>query len=130
MSCQNGSGPNSIRLWESMACGAIPVILSDMLDLPNHPLIDRAVLRLDERYYPHLHKVLEKISKEDEEQLKIKLFESVYDLRNNYTNTKKDIIHYCDGAYHRGQIGGVARYDYQIWLAFPTRVFSRSSGKK
>ncbi len=121
--CPSGSGPNSIRLWESMACGAIPVILSDMLDLPNHPLIDRAVLRLDERYYPHLHKVLEKISKEDEEQLRLNCLRVYNDLRNNYTNIKKDIIHYCDGAYHRGQIGGVARYDYQIWLAFPTRVF-------
>ena len=50
---------------------ATSVVLSDMLDLPNHPLIDRAVLRLDERYYPHLHKVLEKISKEDEEQLRL-----------------------------------------------------------
>jgi hypothetical protein len=27
--CPSGSGPNSIRLWESIAAGAIPVILSD-----------------------------------------------------------------------------------------------------
>ena len=32
--CPSGSGPNSIRLWESLGYGAIPVILSDQLQLP------------------------------------------------------------------------------------------------
>ncbi|EXI82420.1 MAG: Exostosin family protein [Candidatus Accumulibacter appositus] len=27
--CPSGSGPNSIRLWESIGCGTIPVILAD-----------------------------------------------------------------------------------------------------
>jgi hypothetical protein len=27
--CPSGSGPNSIRLWESLASGAIPVVISD-----------------------------------------------------------------------------------------------------
>ena len=32
--CPSGSGPNSIRLWESLGFGCIPVILSDTLRLP------------------------------------------------------------------------------------------------
>ncbi|WP_338430022.1 exostosin domain-containing protein [Synechococcus elongatus] len=32
--CPSGSGPNSIRLWESLGFGCIPVILSDYLELP------------------------------------------------------------------------------------------------
>lgn len=32
--CPSGSGPNSIRLWEAIGYGAIPVILSDQLMLP------------------------------------------------------------------------------------------------
>jgi hypothetical protein len=32
--CPSGSGPNSIRLWEALGYGAIPVILSDKLLLP------------------------------------------------------------------------------------------------
>jgi hypothetical protein len=32
--CPSGSGPNSIRLWESLGFGCIPVILSDSLRLP------------------------------------------------------------------------------------------------
>lgn len=32
--CPSGSGPNSIRLWEALGLGAIPVILADSLCLP------------------------------------------------------------------------------------------------
>lgn len=32
--CPSGSGPNSIRLWESLGFGAIPVLMSDTLRLP------------------------------------------------------------------------------------------------
>lgn len=37
--CPSGTGPNSIRLWESIEAGAIPVILSDNLALPGEPSI-------------------------------------------------------------------------------------------
>ena len=33
--CPSGSGPNSIRIWESLSYGSIPVILADTLILPN-----------------------------------------------------------------------------------------------
>ena len=32
--CPSGSGPNSIRLWEALGYGAIPVIMADTLALP------------------------------------------------------------------------------------------------
>lgn len=35
--CPSGSGSNSIRLWEALGAGAIPVILSDDLALPGDP---------------------------------------------------------------------------------------------
>jgi len=35
--CPSGSGPNSIRLWEALGYGAIPVILADGLCLPGDP---------------------------------------------------------------------------------------------
>lgn len=34
--CPSGTGPNSIRLWESIGAGAIPVILSDQYLPPGH----------------------------------------------------------------------------------------------
>ena len=35
--CPSGSGPNSIRLWESLGAGSIPVILADTWAPPGHP---------------------------------------------------------------------------------------------
>lgn len=47
--CPSGSGPNSIRLWESLGFGAIPVILADSLRLPGEPAAwDEAVVRVAE----------------------------------------------------------------------------------
>lgn len=44
--CPSGSGPNSIRLWEALGYGSIPVILSDQLQLPGpaHLWQDAAVV--------------------------------------------------------------------------------------
>ena len=44
--------------------------------------------------------------------------------------SSKIIIHYCDGTYYRGAIGGVARYDYQISLVFPRRIFVQGPSQK
>ncbi len=47
--CPSGSGPNSIRLWEALGYGAIPVILADTLALPGDPALWRqAALQLPE----------------------------------------------------------------------------------
>lgn len=46
--CPSGSGPNSIRLWESLAAGAIPVILSDRLELPPLPALLEGCVRRPE----------------------------------------------------------------------------------
>lgn len=47
--CPSGSGPNSIRLWEALGLGCIPVILADTLALPGTDADwDIAVLRVPE----------------------------------------------------------------------------------
>lgn len=47
--CPSGSGPNTIRLWESLGLGAIPVVLSDTLRLPGDgDLWEKAILRVPE----------------------------------------------------------------------------------
>jgi len=47
--CPSGSGPNSIRLWESLGLGCIPVILADALRLPGDQREwDEAVVRIPE----------------------------------------------------------------------------------
>jgi hypothetical protein len=42
--CPSGSGPNSIRLWEALGHGAIPVLLADTLALPGDPALWRQAL--------------------------------------------------------------------------------------
>jgi hypothetical protein len=43
--CPSGTGPNSIRLWESLGAGAIPVIIADTLALPgDHALWEEAAV--------------------------------------------------------------------------------------
>ncbi len=34
--CPAGAGPNTIRLWEALAMGSFPLILSDKMELPTH----------------------------------------------------------------------------------------------
>ena len=47
--CPSGSGPNSIRLWESLGFGCIPVLLSDYLRLPGTiEEWDAAIVRVPE----------------------------------------------------------------------------------
>ncbi len=47
--CPSGSGPNSIRLWESLGFGSIPVLLADTLRLPGSPEEwDEAIVRVPE----------------------------------------------------------------------------------
>jgi glycosyltransferase involved in cell wall biosynthesis len=41
-----------------------------------------------------------------------------------------EIVHYCCGSYDKDNFGGVARYDYQISLAFPNRVFFQGPSEK
>ena len=42
--CPSGSGPNSIRLWESLGAGAVPVILADTWAPPGNPALWEAAV--------------------------------------------------------------------------------------
>lgn len=64
--CPTGAGPNTLRLWEALAVGTIPVLLGPTADLPqggNLPQInwDEIVLRFADHEIPHLPDVLRAI---------------------------------------------------------------------
>jgi len=83
--CPSGSGPNSIRLWESLAAGAIPVVLADTLDLPAHPLWDSAVVVLPEHFVSVVFAALSQVPPEKEAQMRRNCLE-IYDFfRGNFT---------------------------------------------
>ena len=68
--CPSGSGPNSIRLWESLAIGSIPVLLADTLELPIHNLWKDAIIECPEKDYNKIPEILSKISPEREKEMR------------------------------------------------------------
>ena len=82
----SGTGPNSIRLWEALGAGSIPVLLADTLDLPDHPLWEHSIVRIAEQ---DLHTLRERLDRIDpaEEQRRRENCVRIYDhFRNNYAN--------------------------------------------
>lgn len=128
--CPSGSGPNSIRFWESLACGAIPILLADTLELPYNVNWDDAIIRIEEKHIHDLETILKNISVEREQQLRKNCISIYNKLKNNYVACHQNIIHYCCGSYDIGDFGGVARYDYHILLSFPHRIFIKGPKQK
>ena len=60
--CPSGAGPNSIRFWESLAAGSIPVLLSDAMCLPEDDW--SCIVCLKEADLKNLHEVLRSITEE------------------------------------------------------------------
>ena len=46
--CPSGSGPNSIRIWEAILYGCVPVILSDKLHIPDIEDLDKVFILCEE----------------------------------------------------------------------------------
>jgi len=60
--CPSGSGPNSIRFWEALGAGSIPVLLADTLDLPNNKLWSSGILRVKESDIHRIDEILRSIA--------------------------------------------------------------------
>jgi len=82
--CPSGSGPNSIRFWESLACGTIPVLLSDTLELPKHKLWKDAIVFCPEKHINKIDIILSKISFEKESKMRKNCLEIYSDFKNNF----------------------------------------------
>ena len=82
--CPSGSGPNSIRFWESLACGSIPILLSDRLELPYHPLWKDAIVRCHERDLDNLDIILGEITAEQEDEMRQNCLTIYNDFRNDF----------------------------------------------
>jgi hypothetical protein len=87
--CPSGSGPNSIRFWESLAVGAIPVLLSDTLDLPYGINWKDMIIILPENELEELPNILRNISTDTEQKMRILCINTYKDIRCNFTNNIK-----------------------------------------
>jgi len=127
--CPSGSGPNSVRFWESLACGSIPVLLSDKLDLPKHDLWNKTIVRVKESELEKVPELLSQIDDEDKRRKNcLQIYEDLKIVKTESDTKYKEIIHYCCGKYPN--VGGVARFDLQLSLIFPDRVFFEGPRQK
>tara|TARA_B100001123_G_C15322724_1_gene1028502 strand:+ start:2092 stop:2940 length:849 start_codon:yes stop_codon:yes gene_type:complete len=69
--CPRGTGPSTIRMWECMAAGCIPLVISDRLKMPMEDVVEweKAIIRVPEKdiqkimdYIPD-DEILEEMSK-------------------------------------------------------------------
>jgi len=88
--CPSGSGPNSIRFWEALAIGSIPILLSDTLDLPENELWDKAIIKIKEKDLDNMINILNKISKEEECERRENCIKIYNHFKENYLNNNKN----------------------------------------
>lgn len=84
--CPSGSGPNSIRFWEALAVGSIPILLADTLDLPKHELWEDTIIRMKEEDLEDLPNILSQISKSKEKKMRENCVKIYNHFKNNYRN--------------------------------------------
>lgn len=82
----SGSGPNSIRFWEALGAGSIPILLADTLDLPAHELWEKAILRVAEKDLENIPTLLGQISLEEERKRRENCLTLYSHFKNNYRN--------------------------------------------
>jgi len=86
--CPSGTGPNSIRFWESLAFGSIPILIADTLELPEHDFWKVSILRIKEKDLEFLLDILEKIPEELETQMRKNCLFMYEYFKHNYGNFK------------------------------------------
>lgn len=85
--CPSGTGPNSIRFWESLAVGCIPVLLSDYLELPEHPLWDESIITIKDEDIDKIPEILLGLTDIEREREMRKNCIIIYNyFKNNYMN--------------------------------------------
>lgn len=68
--CLSGTGPGTLRFWESLQAQAIPIIVTD-IELPKGFNWNSCVIKIKEKGLPKIEKILKKISWAQEKKLRI-----------------------------------------------------------
>ena len=86
--CPVGAGPNTIRFWESLGAGSIPVVLSDTFELPEHHLWEQSIVRVNESDVEKLPEILSSYSCEQIDIMRRNCISLYNFFKNNFTNCK------------------------------------------
>lgn len=85
--CPSGTGPNTIRFWESLSTGSIPIVLSDKMLLPEYNW-EQCILRIDERDIHSIPGLLQEINLQSEIAMRARCIEAYKQFSgNNFANT-------------------------------------------
>lgn len=68
--CPRGAAPSTIRFWESLQAGAIPVLISDAMVLPDGVNWDECIVRIAERDVSSINTVIASIPPEKEQKMR------------------------------------------------------------
>ena len=83
----SGSGPNSIRFWEALGAGSIPVLLADTLELPKHVLWEKSIVRIKENELSNIDEILGGIGEKEEEERRANCLKLYQYFKHNYKNS-------------------------------------------
>jgi len=65
--CPRGTGPSTVRFWESLQAGAIPVLISDDMCLPEGIDWDTCIIRVAEKDVHSIKEIINSIPQEQEQ---------------------------------------------------------------
>ncbi|MCO6459031.1 MAG: exostosin family protein [Pirellulaceae bacterium] len=68
--CPRGTGPSTLRFWEALQAGAVPVLISDAMRLPAGYDWRRCILRLPEARAADVERLLRTVSPGREQQMR------------------------------------------------------------
>jgi len=74
--CPRGTGASTIRFWESLRAGAIPVLLSDAMRLPEGFDWNRCVIKIPEKDVNDTAKVIKSLSMATEAKMRVACLEA------------------------------------------------------
>lgn len=73
--CPSGRGPGTLRFWESLQAGAIPILISDELCLPKNYDWNSCIIRIPINNLKNLTQILSSIDSNKENMMRIKCLE-------------------------------------------------------
>jgi len=68
--CPRGTGASTIRFWESLQAGSIPVLISDAMVLPDLFDWNSCIIRVAEDEVTNIYEILSKISLKQEKEMR------------------------------------------------------------
>jgi len=89
--CPRGTGPNSIRFWESLQAGAIPVLLADDFWLPEGVNWQECIIQIPEKDVSKINTIIRNVLPEQEEHMRTQcLVAYTYFAGNDFVRTIKE----------------------------------------